>query len=90
MNSIGVNGPSSTTAALTASAPGVSTRDGRSPSARLPTWSWFWEQTTKRRRSRPAGTGAPQFLPRKVDQPPSCTKTSVSALASVSGVPKST
>ena len=35
----------------------------RSPLARLPTWSWFWRQTTKRSPERPSG-GAPCLRPR--------------------------
>ncbi len=41
MNSIGVNGEVSTSAAETASSPTDSDAEGRSPRARLPIWSWL-------------------------------------------------
>ena len=42
MNSIGVNGDSRTHSA----ASGRTSAGSRSPNARLPTWSWFWSNTT--------------------------------------------
>ena len=41
MNSIGVNGEVSSSAAPTPSSPVDSVAPSRSPVARLPTWSWF-------------------------------------------------
>ncbi len=40
MNSMGVNGEQSSSAAPHATSPGVSDVAGRSPAARFPTWSW--------------------------------------------------
>jgi hypothetical protein len=41
MNSIGVNGEVSSRVAPTRSRPGDNDADIRSPTARLPIWSWF-------------------------------------------------
>ena len=54
MKSIGVNGLSRVQSAASGRAGGGI----RSPSARLPTWSWFWEQTTNWAGAR-SGAGAP-------------------------------
>jgi hypothetical protein len=43
MNSIGVNGPVSVSAAAQASRPGEREAESRSPRARLPIWSWVCE-----------------------------------------------
>ena len=53
--SIGTNGAVSSSAAAIRSRPSLTRADGRSPMARLPTWSWFWVQTTNWLPSRPAG-----------------------------------
>ena len=91
MNSIGVNGEVRVRAAAAASTPGERFCDGRSPTARFPTWSWSleyarkaWPPTAER------STGTPQSASRKVDRPPSCRNTDVSTLASVVYSPKST
>ncbi len=46
--SIGVNGPHRVSRAAQASWSSSSFSVIRSPTARLPTWSWFWLQTTRR------------------------------------------
>ncbi len=63
MNSNGVNGDTSTSAAAVARPPPSSVADVRSPCARLPTWSWFCELTTNAWPSVPAGTGCPSRVP---------------------------
>ena len=47
-NSIGVNGPQSVSSAAQASWSRSRASVIRSPTARLPTWSWFWLETTSR------------------------------------------
>ena len=59
MNSIGVAGWKSRHSAATARTSGGS----RSPSARLPTWSWFWSNTTNCSIGRSLA-GAPKRRPR--------------------------
>ena len=54
-NSSGTNGEVSSSAAATRSRPSLISAALRSPSARLPTWSWFWVQTTNRLPGSPAG-----------------------------------
>ena len=46
--SIGVNGPHSVSSAAQASWSSSSASVIRSPTARLPIWSWFWLETTSR------------------------------------------
>src|SRR5581483_4096822 len=46
MKSIGGEGASSNTVIATSSAASEASREMRSPSARLPTWSWFWMNDT--------------------------------------------
>ena len=54
-NSIGTNGEVSSRAAATRSRPSLISAPLRSPAARLPTWSWFWVQTTNWLPASPAG-----------------------------------
>ena len=73
MNSIGVNGPLSSSAAPQASRPGERVSVSRSPMARLPIWSWFCRKATNRWPGvRWVSTGAPWLRCRKLDQVPSC------------------
>ena len=58
MNSIGMKGESTTAAAARRSLAGETIVDRRSPSMRLPIWSWFCAKTTNCSPSRVFG-GAP-------------------------------
>ena len=62
MNSSGTNGASSVQKA----ASGRAAAGSRSPNARLPTWSWFWENTTNRSGGT-SSAGAPKRRRRKVE-----------------------
>ena len=71
-NSIGVNGPHSVSSAAHASWSSSSASVIRSPTARLPIWSWFWLQTTSRHVGIAAvSIGTPWSRSRNDDQVPS-------------------
>jgi hypothetical protein len=77
-NSIGVNGARQVSSA----ASGRASTGSRSPNARLPTWSWLEEKTTKRSGAT-SPAGAPKRRSRKLEYVPSCTCGRPSALTSV-------
>ena len=64
--SIGVNGPASVSIAAQTSWSSSRWAVSRSPTARLPIWSWFWLATTSRQVGILAvSIGAPWSRPRK-------------------------
>ena len=68
IQSIGVNGEVSSSTAPTRSISGEVSSGSRSPTARLPTWSWFCRHTTKRQPGvRARSTGRPWLRPRNVE-----------------------
>ena len=62
MNISGGAGASSVTASAASSAAGGASTDSRSPSARLPIWSWFCRKLTKAVAGR-ADVGSPRGSP---------------------------
>ena len=88
----GVNGDSRYSAAAAAWQSSGMECEIRSPTARLPTWSWFCSEATNEcpsYNSEVGSTGAPQSWPRNVENPPSWMNTLVRACCSTSAVPKS-
>ena len=71
MNSMGVPGAVIVSTAATCRRAIDSVWLSRSPAARLPIWSWSCANSMNRHEGTPAGTGAPQFLPRNDDHVPS-------------------